>query len=164
AYWDEYELDKDDLEAETYCCKHCNTKYVKNASRLQTHLEKYISYQNIKTFKFTIVFTSEEQYTAINIATGIENIIYEIRENKIKLQASQPTLLMAYLELYKLKISISENTEISNDFKTMELTNLDQADELNKVTNNEENLDQNLKDVIYKLFPDNELITYDKNG
>ncbi|CAG8823177.1 21850_t:CDS:2, partial [Gigaspora rosea] len=29
------------------------------------------------------VFTGEEQYTAINIAAGIENTIYEIGENKI---------------------------------------------------------------------------------
>ncbi|CAG8822799.1 19494_t:CDS:1, partial [Gigaspora rosea] len=35
-----------------------------------------------------------------------------------KLQADQPILSTAYSELCKLKISISENTEISDDFKT----------------------------------------------
>ncbi|CAG8633463.1 23033_t:CDS:1, partial [Gigaspora rosea] len=52
------------------------------------------------------------------------------------------------------------------------LKDLGRADELNEVmdvdenlvTNNEENLDQNLEDIIYDLFSDNESITYDENG
>ncbi|CAG8773343.1 11532_t:CDS:1, partial [Gigaspora rosea] len=52
------------------------------------------------------------------------------------------------------------------------LKDLGQAYELNEVmiinknlmTNNKKNLDQNLKDIIYDLFLNNELITYDENG
>ncbi|CAG8628838.1 2135_t:CDS:2 [Dentiscutata erythropus] len=62
-FWLEYELVKDNPnEPEKYCCKHCNTKYAKNASRLQNHLEKCINYQK-KLIEEELINTMSNELT-----------------------------------------------------------------------------------------------------
>ncbi|CAG8809376.1 18942_t:CDS:2, partial [Dentiscutata erythropus] len=57
SFWLEFELLVDNSNGmETYYCKHCNTKYAKNASRLQSHLEKCISYQK-KLIEYELINT-----------------------------------------------------------------------------------------------------------
>ncbi|CAG8804747.1 14322_t:CDS:2, partial [Gigaspora rosea] len=79
AFWNEYELDEDDLEAEKYRCKHCNTKYVKNASRLQTYLEK------LSIDGFTYKYSESDQKALENLLTRafcLAGISFNVIENE----------------------------------------------------------------------------------
>ncbi|CAG8836652.1 32302_t:CDS:2, partial [Gigaspora margarita] len=66
-FWHEYELVNDNSnEPKKYRCKHCNTKYAKNASRLQNHLEKYINYQK-KLIEEELINTMSDDNSATRI-------------------------------------------------------------------------------------------------
>lgn len=48
AFWNEFTLvlSEDNDGTEKYCCNHCNITYVKNATRMQKHIETCVIYQN----------------------------------------------------------------------------------------------------------------------
>ncbi|RIB02054.1 hypothetical protein C2G38_2228935, partial [Gigaspora rosea] len=125
AFWNEYELDEDDLEAEKYRCKHCNTKYVKNASRLQTHLEKCVSYQN----KLAVETTESTNTTSNNnnnevvirlqkkrrpIQVSIDGFTYKYSESD---QKALENLLTRAFCLAGISFNVIENEDVKAVFQ-----------------------------------------------
>lgn len=95
-FWDEYDLINDNLqETQKYRCKHCNITYVKNASRLQNHLEKCVNYQKKLTETETITTNTSKSSSSTTLKkkrsrfqTSIDGFAYKYNENDQKTMES----------------------------------------------------------------------------
>ncbi|CAG8677582.1 538_t:CDS:2 [Dentiscutata erythropus] len=120
-FWEEYDLVSDSLEeVEKYQYKHCKTKYVKNASRLQTHLEKCTSYQ-IKLAEEEATSSTQNNNTIANLKTKrqrfqayIDRFTYKYSENDQKLIES---LLARGFYSAGISFNVIENEDIKAIFQ-----------------------------------------------